>query len=524
MEKTRNNLAKGTLLLTLSSFIVKVLSAIYRVPFQNMVGDRGYYVYQQAYPIYGIGMTLALSGLPLFISKLVSEQTTDIGKKDILSKSFVIVSYFSAVIFFIVFFGNSVIANGMDDSQLAPVIRMTSFIFLLVPVLSLYRGYFQGELWMTPTSVSQLIEQVIRVGVILIAAWLFTKEGWTYYFTGTVAMSGAVIGGIVAVICLFLYGKKVSVLKIQKDIKPTIDKSLAKRFLVEGGLICLFSAYIVLFQLVDAFFVKKMLVAGGYSEVQAQVLKGVYDRGESLVQMGLVIALALTSSYLPTLTKFFINNERKEYQQTVESFLKITLTLASAAAFGLVMIMPYINRGLFGDNKSQAALQLFMLSILLISMLQAYQAYYQSCIEIRAPFFSACAGLIVKLIITGYFTKIWGTVGTSFSTIVALLIALVIMSVDAHRKGIGFNLSFVAKLVVSLVTMILSVGLFNRLMTVINKSPGRGLSFLFALVGVVIGVVFFAIAIVQLKIFTIDEWLTLPFGKKIVKHLKRRKT
>lgn len=65
---------EGAFILTIASFIAKVLSAVYRVPFQNLVGDEGFYVYQQVYPIYGLAMTLALSGLPQFISRVIAEQ------------------------------------------------------------------------------------------------------------------------------------------------------------------------------------------------------------------------------------------------------------------------------------------------------------------------------------------------------------------------------------------------------------------------------------------------------------------
>ena len=70
-KSRRKQVLMGTLLLTVSSFIAKLLSAVYRIPFQNLVGNIGFYVYQQVYPIYGIGMTFALTGLPVFISKLV---------------------------------------------------------------------------------------------------------------------------------------------------------------------------------------------------------------------------------------------------------------------------------------------------------------------------------------------------------------------------------------------------------------------------------------------------------------------
>ena len=73
-KKSTTRMLQGTWLLVMSSFIVKILSAIYRVPFQNMVGDEGFYVYQQVYPIYGLAVTLSLNGIPLFLSKLVAEE------------------------------------------------------------------------------------------------------------------------------------------------------------------------------------------------------------------------------------------------------------------------------------------------------------------------------------------------------------------------------------------------------------------------------------------------------------------
>ncbi|OTE88426.1 polysaccharide biosynthesis protein, partial [Escherichia coli] len=73
---------EGAFILTIASFIAKILSAVYRVPFQNLVGDEGFYVYQQVYPIYGLAMTLALSGLPQFISRIVAEEPDPLKSKE----------------------------------------------------------------------------------------------------------------------------------------------------------------------------------------------------------------------------------------------------------------------------------------------------------------------------------------------------------------------------------------------------------------------------------------------------------
>lgn len=79
-NKQMQHLMKGAVVLSIASFVAKILSAVYRIPFQNMVGNTGFYVYQQVYPIYGIGMTFALSGFPVYISKIVAEETPRLNK------------------------------------------------------------------------------------------------------------------------------------------------------------------------------------------------------------------------------------------------------------------------------------------------------------------------------------------------------------------------------------------------------------------------------------------------------------
>lgn len=83
MKQKRSNslLLHGTVWLAITSLIVKILSAVYRIPFQNMVGNIGFYIYQQVYPFYGIGMTFALTGFPAFISKKSSSRKQSIAKK-----------------------------------------------------------------------------------------------------------------------------------------------------------------------------------------------------------------------------------------------------------------------------------------------------------------------------------------------------------------------------------------------------------------------------------------------------------
>ncbi len=140
-------LFRGAFILTLAALITKVLSAFYRIPFQNIVGDVGFYIYQQVYPFYGIAVALSTTGFPVVISKLYAEQkeTGDEGRKRILLfLSFIYLQLFGFLCFIILYFGADLIARWMNDPHLAILLRVVSIVFLTFPIVSVLRGYFQG--------------------------------------------------------------------------------------------------------------------------------------------------------------------------------------------------------------------------------------------------------------------------------------------------------------------------------------------------------------------------------------------
>ena len=236
-NKEMRVMMQGVFVLTAASFVAKLLSAIYRVPYQNFAGDEGFYVYQQVYPIYGIAMTLALSGLPQFISKYVAEQKEPREQRRALEELFPLISAFGLILWALFFFSSQPLANWMGDRNLAPLIQVVSFTFIIMPFLSITRGEFQGKLLMVPTAVSQVLEQLIRVCVIVVAAWSFKQFGWDVYYTGKVAMSGALVGGIAAVLVLWYYRRKVLGTSLLRRVPVFGTKmiTLGKRVVLEGG-------------------------------------------------------------------------------------------------------------------------------------------------------------------------------------------------------------------------------------------------------------------------------------------------
>ncbi|AQP53960.1 hypothetical protein CBF34_04960 [Vagococcus penaei] len=517
------SMLRGTLVLTVTSFIVKILSAVYRVPFQNLVGDEGFYVYQQVYPLYGIAMTLALTGLPVYLSKLIASSRTEADRQKVMTQFLLFMGIGSLGLFLIVQFGASLIAIKMGDTELTPVIKTVSYVFLLVPILSAYRGFYQGQMEMKPTAVSQLIEQGVRVVIILSAGFLYLRLSLTVYQVGNLATFGSVIGGLVALVILVAYGRQEKFTMNWSKAPFHFDWPFGRKLFVQGGALCLFSAYLILFQLIDSFTVLKALEESGFDSMAAKIAKGVYDRGQPLVQVGLVVAVSMTATFLPVLTKHYLEKGQDVYRETVASYLKISRVISSAAAVGLAMVLPFINQALFSDNAGQVTLEWFVLAIFFVSMIQSYQTIYQSQNKIRCQFISAMIGLGVKIIATPILTFHFGTIGSSISTLLGLGVCLGLFQLNFRRdsKKDSFRGHSLGKLLVSLLVMFcVLIGYRLLINQVIGTS--RSLALLATFGGVLIGFISYLMCLLRFKVFTQEEWLLLPFGDKVVKRLKKR--
>ncbi|MGM9903643.1 polysaccharide biosynthesis protein [Enterococcus sp. 10A9_DIV0425] len=521
-HKEMRRVMHGAFILTVASFIAKILSALYRIPLQNLVGDEGFYVYQQVYPIYGIAMTLALSGLPQFISKYVAERKSPLEQKQALKRLYPLVFWTGIFLWVFVFSFSHWIARLMGDEQLMPLIRVVSFTFLLMPGLSFYRGNFQGRFLMEPTAVSQVVEQLVRVSIIVFSAIAFQKFGWTVYQTGTAAMSGAVFGGVCAYLVLYYYEQKIHGGVLSFRHFPIINKpskSLVRRFLIEGGLVSIYSGLLIFFQLIDSFFVKNALQVYGLSEQAAKIAKGVYDRGQPLVQLGLVIATALSATFLPALTKYLTTAVHGQFFTTAKIYLRLTTALALAASVGLAVLLPYINYALFKDYAGNFTLVLFVFAIALTAVIQSYQSIAQSKNSFRFSLRGAGWGLLAKLLSTPLLTGYLGTVGASLSTLFGLSITLwyFIHTESSEINDFWKERHFGKKLIRCLGLMVVALFLYYGVLSLFGPIHHRSSALLASIGGVGIGVTVFIYAVIWTKLFTLREWLLLPFGKKILR-------
>lgn len=321
----KNSFIEGTIVATLGILLVKIIGVIYVIPFNAIIGEQGGALYGYGYNIYQLFLSISSAGFPFAISKITSEYNA-LGYKravrDTYNLSLKIISIISIIIFVLLFvfapqIGKLIIGSstgGNTYSDIGFVIRMVSFAILVIPFLSVTKGFLQGYKYITPYSVSQVIEQVVRVLVILVGSFLCVKifKLELRYAVG-VAMLGAVVGGLVAYLYLRRKIKKAKLLEMDYDDS---DKSVSSREIVKK--IVGYSVPFILISLVNNLYttVDMILLSRTLSDILkcsasvTESIVGVYTTwGIKLNNVILAVSTGLVTSLIPNIVSSFTKND-----------------------------------------------------------------------------------------------------------------------------------------------------------------------------------------------------------------------
>ncbi|WP_010169547.1 putative polysaccharide biosynthesis protein [Bacillus coahuilensis] len=518
MHDSRNYL-KGALILTVAALVTKVLSAIYRVPFQNIVGDTGFYIYQQVYPFYGVLIALSTYGFPVIFSRMIAERIEDgdqYGVSQVLKTGFWLLLGMGLLGFSFLFSFAPFISKGMGDPHLTPLIQMVSISFLFLPFLSLWRGLFQGKGNMIPTAVSQVLEQIVRVVTILLLSYLAVASGRSLYAAGEGALFGSVTGGLTGMLVLFFFTYKEGMLK---HSYASLDIRLMKEILVNGTFICISGMLLVLLQLVDAFSVYPMLLESGIDEAIAKIEKGVYDRGQPLIQLGTVVATSLSLTSVPLLSGAFKRGENREVNRYIILAIKVSIVIGSAAAVGLVNVIEVTNITLFSTNKGSNVLAVFVISILFSSIILTVSGVLHGIGKIYTPGIFILLGVVFKYACNTVLVPRLGTMGASIATVLALglISACLVFSIRKIFDVRAFSKAFFIDGMIALFLMTLTIQAWLFVLSGIGAPDDRLLAVFKTFTSVAWGASIFALAMINSRIFEEGEIELLPLGDRLKK-------
>lgn len=401
----KNTFIQGAFIATFGIVISKILGMLYVIPFYSIIGDQGGALYGYAYSIYSIFLGISQAGIPLAISKIISEYNV-LGYYDAKKRAFKLgkktLTILALVCFLIMFiFAGGIadiiigdITGGNTKDDVTFVIRVISTAVLVVPLVSVSRGYLQGHKYIAPTSVSQVLEQVVRVFIIIAGSYLALNV-FKLDLTTTVgiAVFSATVGALVSYLYLVVKTKKNKEQIERKTLKvdePKIsDKEIISKIIMYAFPFIMIDVFKSLINSVDVFMLVKVLVNGiGYTTSQAEAIMSVVSTWGLKINMIIVaIATGLMVSLIPNLTASYVKGDMDDVKNKINQTLQWLLFFTLPMTFGLsVLAKPvwtvFYGVSSFGPNVYQyyvfvaLATTLFTASITILQLLKEYKMVF----------------------------------------------------------------------------------------------------------------------------------------------------
>lgn len=412
----KNSFMQGAFIATFGIILCKIIGMLYVIPFYAIIGEQGGALYGYAYNIYSIFLGISTAGIPLAMSKLISEYHTlgyiktkerafRLGKKvlNIMGIiSFVLLMLFARPLATMII-GNTTGGNTIEDVEF--VIRIISLAVLVVPIMSVYRGYFQGHKIITPTSVSQVLEQLIRVFIIIAGSFLGMKV-FNLSLRNTVGI--AVFSATVGAICSYLYLKfvvkknKKVFLETEKKVKEEKipNKEIVLKLLGYAFPFIMIDVFRSLYNSIDIFMLIDTLVNGlGYTKQAAESIMSVISTwGLKINQIIISISTGIMISLIPNLTSSIVKEDLVDVRKKINQSLQVILYLTIPMSVGLSILSTNVWNVFYGVSDYgpkvyalyvfvSVATVLFTSSITTVQILKAY----------KMTFISLIVGFLVKL-------------------------------------------------------------------------------------------------------------------------------
>lgn len=341
----KSGFIQGALIATICIVITKILGILYVIPFYSIIGEQGGALYGYAYNIYNIFLIISSAGIPLAISKLTSEYDT---LKMVAEKNYMyafvkkVIYGFSIFSFLICFVFSEQIGlfiigdmtGGNTIEEITFVIRCVSFALLFVPLLSIIRGYMQGHKYITEPSISQVIEQLFRVLIIILGSYFAINVfDLTISQAVGIAVSGAAFGAIFSYVYLLVKSKKIKTEKDNKVLTYDQKKEIRKKLFTYCVPFIVVNLSYQLYTSIDMVLVIRALNYLNFNATDIEAISSIFTTwGGKLIAIVTSIATGLVISLIPNMVSAYSKKNMTEvnalYQKTFEILLIVILPLS----------------------------------------------------------------------------------------------------------------------------------------------------------------------------------------------------
>lgn len=530
-EQKKQNFLQGTALLAMATVIVKLVGALYKVPLNAIIGEKGFGYFSTAYEIYNILLMISTAGLPVAMSRMISaasslEHYGQVRQVYLTAKRIFLILGIAGSVLMTVFCRPLAAFWNQPDAWAA--IGFLGPCVLLICIMSAYRGFFQGQSNMIPTAVSQVLEVVTKLVVGMIAAVAFLKATASISLAAGGAILGVTASCLVSAVYLFSCFRKSYRQLPETGDTPKSFGATAKELLKIAVPITVSSTILSIITSLSSKIYMGRLLDSGISQAAADTMRGVHVMTQTIYNMPCAFITPITVSIIPAITAQITLKKFRETRMTEESAIRITGIFAMPCAVGLVCLARPITAllgGYTGENLVLAGQMMTVLGVSVVfnALVLVTTAIMQAHGNVNRPVVNMLIGGIIKLIIVYVLTgnRAIGIVGTPIGTLTSYVVICILnvfsirsLVADPPRMIVNLIRPFLAACVMGVAVLLSWRGLSALGLTGLT---GR---VVLAGVPVAIGFVVYVLAAIALKVVTREDCLLLPKGEKIAKLLK----
>ncbi|MDD6979256.1 MAG: polysaccharide biosynthesis protein [Firmicutes bacterium] len=544
---SKKSFISGAVTLGIAGIFVKILGFLFRIPLGRMIGAGGMGDYAPAYDIYTTVLVFATAGIPVAISKMVAErcaigQYKNAGKVFDLSRKIMWVLGIAG--FIILYFGAGIFASlvHMESSELA--IKAISPTLLFAPIMSSYRGYFQGWQKMEPTAISQMTEQLFRVIIGLSAAYIMYNTHYLYgneqYSVSTdVAQSrgaagacfGAVGGamfGLIVIVLIFRFNKNEMKQKILGDTSNYMEpgKDIVKQIALISAPIILAACVMPLVNLADVAIVMRRLTENGIEYATAKSMFGeLTSFAAPIIGMPQIIIQAIAVGLVPLVSASMKLSKTDRLHSEIRMGYRAAIIIMLPCSAGIFALAKPIMLLFYGDQVDNAipCLEVYAVAFVFLSMTIITTAILQGIGKQNIPVINLIIGLSIKILATWILAGVSAinVKGAAIGTVVAY-ITTTVLDIRFLKKTLSFKLLLNRMIFkTTAASLIMGVVVFGVYLILEKITGSLAISLL---VSIMVGVVIYGFELVIWKILKEEDLEIIPMGDKLkglFKYIKR---
>jgi stage V sporulation protein B len=548
--------SKGFTILSAASIITKLLGVLYVPIYTLILGNYGNGIYEQGYKIYQLVFVITNTGMPIALSKIISEQLAS--EKYSLSYrtlriSTVMLTVAGMVTSVLMALLAMPLANMMHSPEAYLTILALSPAMIFTAVGCIYRGYFQGRSNMVPTSISQIIEQAVNCAMTIIFAWLMYKYGVSiaavkgitdeveiFKVAAVYAAAGATVGTSAGALASTLYllrtyrknrNEIISEAKLVKSAgQGPSNKSIIRKILNYAVPVTLGSVAIYATQLIDVMNIKTRLIVAGFTDFEATSMYGILStQYNKVLFIPVAFATALQTAILPSISAAHALNDRALLHRRIYRSFKTILMIVVPAAVGItVMAKPIINILFPRSPDGWDLLLIGSWTLVLISLVSIQTSILQGIGKVYVPTIHMIIGLLLKLVVnyTLIAVKPINIKGAIIGNAVCYIFAA-FMNYRAIKRHTGvrlsvkrlFNRPLSVSLIMGLIVYLVYHGLTLMTGWLIKSFFIQNL--ICSCIAVVAGVLIYYLLMIVAKGLTADDIRSFPMGNRILSFTAR---